>query len=95
MTAPDARVAFLTAVLGDAGVGSGTGYSHEQMMDPAQFVPLLARALPLYVNGLKVCLLRAYLLCRLCSASLKQQATMRAWSCARSHQPRPVISAAA
>jgi len=54
MTAPDARVAFLTAVLGNIGRGSGTRYSHEQMMDPAQFVPLLARALPLYVNGLKV-----------------------------------------
>ena len=64
MTAPDARVAYLNAVLGDAGLGSGTGspsgdshgagYSHEQMMDPAQFVPLLARGMPVYVNGLKV-----------------------------------------
>ena len=73
MTAPDARVAFLTAVLGDDGLGEeiasssrhgcGTKYSHEQMMDPAQFVPLLARALPLYHNGLKVCPLRACSAC--------------------------------
>ena len=70
MDAPDARAAFLEAVLGDASFDSGTprangvasapadghgsGYSHEQMLDPTQYVPLLARAFPLYVRSLKV-----------------------------------------
>jgi len=92
MTAPDARVAFLTAVLGDVGLGSGTelpsedshggGYSHEQMMEPAQFAPLLARALPLYINGLKVCLCRARQLCRLDSTQCKQETIIGTWTSA-------------
>ena len=64
MSAPDARAAFLDAVLCSAELGAGiesapgdshgSGYSHEQMMDPAQYMPLLARAFPRYVNSLKV-----------------------------------------
>ena len=54
------------------------------MMDPAQFAPLLARALPLYINGLKVC--------RLHSTQLKQETIIGTWTSASVRQHQLAVS---
>ena len=55
MDAPDARLAFLEAVMDRSHRKSG--YTTDEMTDPDKYMPLVAQAYPMYLKSLKVRLL--------------------------------------
>ena len=55
MDGPDARLAFLEAVMDPDKQPSG--YTADQMTDPEKYMPLVAQAYPMYLKALKVSLL--------------------------------------
>ena len=50
MNAPDARIAFLDAVMDPADMG----YTIDDMSNPEAYMPVMARAFPMYLKRLQV-----------------------------------------
>ena len=50
MTAPDGRIAFLDAVMDP----DDMNYTVEDMTDPQAYMPVMARAFPMYLKRLQV-----------------------------------------